>query len=119
MDIMFENDRCCAENTATTMNATANFDSSMGSMNMEWNGYMGGMPNACCQMPTCAPTMCPPIYECPQERVCHRTINYEVPHMIPCHTKMINHHVYHHSYTPCYSYSEQDEVTNVYGNRCC
>ena len=76
---MFENDRCCAENTATTMNATANFDSSMGSMNMEWNGYMGGMPNACCQMPTCAPTMCPPIYECPQERVIHREFVHEVP----------------------------------------
>lgn len=118
---MFENDRCC--NEAANMNATANFDATMmgGTMNMDFNmNAMNQMPyGSCCPMPNCAPTMCPPVYECPQERVCHRTINYEVPHMIPCHTRMINHHVYHHSYTPCYSYSEEDEYSNVYGNRCC
>lgn len=115
---MFESDRCCGEATAN-MNATPNFDSTMGmagtmNFNMNANAY-----GACCPMPNVAPTMCPPIYECPQERVCHRTINYEVPHMIPCHTRMVNHHVYHHTYTPCYSYSEEDEYSNVYGNRCC
>lgn len=118
---MFESDRCCGDNTAS-MNATANFDTTMGmsGMSMDFNmNTMNTMPyGSCCPMPSCT-TMCPPVYECPQERVCHRTINYEVPHMIPCHTKMINHHVYHHSYTPCYSYSEEDEYSNVYGNRCC
>ncbi len=117
---MFENDRCC--NNAVNMDATANFDTTMmgGNMNMDFNmNVMNSMPYGSCPMPNCAPTMCPPVYECPQERVCHRTINYEVPHMIPCHTRMINHHVYHHSYTPCYSYSEEDEYSNVYGNRCC
>ncbi len=63
--------------------------------------------------------MCQPIYECPQVQCCHRVINYEVPHIIPCHTKMINHHVYKHTYQPCYSYSEEDETSEVYEPRCC
>ncbi len=113
---MFNKERCCSENK---MNATANFEGM--EMNMNMDASMMQMPNCCpsCPMDPCMPTMCPPIYECPQERVCHRTINYEVPHMIPCHTRMINHHVYHHSYTPCFSYSEEDEYSNVYQNRCC
>ncbi len=115
MVVMFKKDRC-----GESMQATANFNE-MESMNMNMDfSYMNNMPmNNCCSMNPCMTEMCPPVYECPQERVCHRTINYEVPHMIPCHTRMINHHVYHHSYTPCYSYSEEDEYSNVYGNRCC
>ncbi len=113
---MFKKERC-----GESLNQNAMFEG-METMNMNMDmGFSScGMPmNNCCGMDMCAPNMCPPVYECPQERVCHRTINYEVPHMIPCHTRMINHHVYHHSYTPCYSYSEEDEYSNVYGNRCC
>lgn len=25
--------------------------------------------------------VCPPVYECPEERVCHRYICHEVPHV--------------------------------------
>ena len=64
-------------------------------------------------------TMCPPICECPQNQVCHRVMNYTVPHIIPMHTTMVNHHIYNHTYTPMYSYSEVDEVENIYQNRCC
>lgn len=109
---MFKNERCGGE--SVNMNAT--MDSNTMNMNMDFASMSQGN---CCPMDPCMSQMCPPIFECPQERVCHRTINYEVPHMIPCHTRMINHHVYHHSYTPCYSYSEEDEYSNVYGNRCC
>lgn len=63
--------------------------------------------------------MCPPIHECPQERVCHRYICYEVPHIIPCNTRVINHHVYRHTYTPCYSTCEENVVSNVYDRNCC
>ncbi len=73
-------------------------------------------------MMTCCPSqtmMCPPIYECPQVKCCHRVINYEVPHIIPCHTKTINHHVYRHTYQPCFSYSEEDESSEIYEPRCC
>lgn len=58
--------------------------------------------------------MCPPVYECPTERVCERIIVHEVPHVVPINTKMINHHVYRHTFTPCYTYSECDTCENVY-----
>ncbi len=69
--------------------------------------------------PCCPPCCCEPIYECPRERVCHKYTNYEVPHIIPCNTKVINHHVYKHTYTPTYSCCEENVVSNVYDNRCC
>ncbi len=76
------------------------------------------MPMNCC--PSQAPVCCNPIYECPQEKVCQKVINYEVPHILPCHTRIINHHVYRHTYTPTYSSCEENVVSNVYdGNSCC
>ena len=75
-----------------------------------------------CMMPSCPPSCacsCPPVCECPQNQVCHRVLNYNVPHIIPMHTTVVNHHIYNHTYTPVYSYSEVDEVENVYQNRCC
>ena len=73
-------------------------------------------------MPPCPPPCdcsCPPVCECPQNQVCHRVLNYNVPHIIPMHTTVVNHHIYNHTYTPVYSYSEVDEVENIYQNRCC
>lgn len=63
--------------------------------------------------------MCPPIHECPQERVCHRYMCYEVPHIMPCNTRIINHHIYRHTYTPCYTTCEEDVVSNIYDRNCC
>ena len=78
---------------------------------------MGCMPN---MMGDALPgVVCPPIYECPQETVCHRYICHEVPHIIPCNTRIINHHIYRHSYMPMYSCCEENEVQNVYERRCC
>lgn len=57
---------------------------------------------------------CPPVYECPVERVCERVIMHEVPHVVPINTKIINHHVYRHTFTPCYTMSECDTCENVY-----
>lgn len=70
----------------------------------------------------CMPTqqmVCPPVQECPQERVCHRYLCYEVPHVIPCNTRVVNHHIYRHTYTPCYTTCEENVVSNVYDNKCC
>lgn len=58
--------------------------------------------------------MIPPVYECPQERVCNREFMHEVPHIVPINTRVINHHVYRHSYTPCYTCCEENVVSNVY-----
>ena len=80
-----------------------------------------GMDIGCCQeMPMQSQTMmCPPIQECPQERVCHRYMCYEVPHIMPCNTRIINHHVYRHTYTPCFTTCEENVVSNVYDRKCC
>lgn len=72
-----------------------------------------GMMMGCCEG-----NMCPPVMECPQERVCHRQMCYEVPHIIPINTRIINHHVYRHTYQPMYTCTMEDEVSNVYDNKC-
>ena len=63
--------------------------------------------------------MCPPIMECPRERCCHRYICHEVPHIIPCNTRIVNHHIYRHTYTPQYTCCEENEYSNVYEPKCC
>ena len=76
--------------------------------NMDSQMMMGmnmAMPDGCA---------CPPVYECPQERVCERYIVHEVPHVMPINTKIVNHHIYRHTYTPCYTMSECDTCENVY-----
>lgn len=73
----------------------------------------------CCQEMCGCPMTCQPIYECPQERVCHRYINYEVPHIMPCNTRIVNHHVYRHTFTPMNTCCEENVVSNVYDGRCC
>lgn len=55
-----------------------------------------------------------PVYECPQERECHRQIVIEVPHVVPVNTKIINHYIYHHSYSPCYTCTECNTCESIY-----
>lgn len=54
-----------------------------------------------------------PIYECPTERVIHREFIHEVPHICPVNTRIVNHHIYKHTYSPCYTCQEENEVCNV------
>ncbi len=103
--------------TSVFPEATDNSSMNMNNMNMEMGMDMPMMGMGCC--PSNQTMMCPPVMECPQVRCCHRVINYEVPHIVPCHTKMINHHIYRHTYQPCYSYSEEDESSEIYGPNCC
>ena len=60
-----------------------------------------------------------PISEAVQEKCIHRTIVHEVPHVCPIHTRIINHHVYRHTYRPEYSCSEENTVSNVQCGSCC
>lgn len=62
---------------------------------------------------------CSPISEAPQVKCVHRTIVHEVPHVCPIKTRIINHHVYKHTYRPEYSCSEENTVTNVQCGSCC
>ena len=54
-----------------------------------------------------------------QERVIHRTFVHEVPHTCPIHTKIVNHHVYKHTYRPVYTCSEENVCSNVQCGSCC
>ena len=95
---------------------TKGYESNM-NMNMGGNSCMYNDPG---MMAT--PMMgCPqaPIYECPQERVCHRYVCYEVPHIQPCNTRIITHHIYKHTFNPVYTCCEENVCENVFEPRCC
>ena len=77
----------------------------------EESQVMGDDMKNCC-------TPCAPVMECPQERVCHQQMCYDVKHIVPINTRIINHHIYRHFYEPVYTCTTQDEVCNVYENKC-
>ena len=54
-----------------------------------------------------------------QERVINRTFVHEVPHTYPIHTRIINHHIYKHTYRPVYTCSEENVCSNVECGSCC
>ncbi len=60
-----------------------------------------------------------PIMEQGQERVVHRTFEHIVPHVCPIRTKIINHHIYKHTYRPQYSCCEENVCENVQCGSCC
>ena len=59
-----------------------------------------------------------PNTTCPRERVVHRTFVHEVPHTCPVHTRIVNHHVYRHTYRPVYTCSEENVCSNVQCGSC-
>ena len=73
---------------------------------------MGMMPN---YQSSCAQPMVEPM----QERVVNCTIMHEVPHVCPIRTRIVNHHVYRHTYRPEYSCCEENVVSNVNEGSCC
>ena len=59
-----------------------NFENGMNNWdNYTVDGSMGQGAWCSGQMPTSMPVA--PVYECPEERVCHRYICYDVPHACP------------------------------------
>jgi len=60
-----------------------------------------------------------PMIETPQERVVHRNFVHEVPHVCPINTKIVNHHIYRHTYQPRYTCCEENVVTNEQCGSCC
>ena len=109
---MFNNKRCYDKSYNMKEEYPEAVDNNANMMNYD-------MYNASMCQPMECPTMCPPIMECPRERCCHRYICHEVPHVIPCNTRIINHHVYRHTYTPQYTCCEENEYSNVYEPKCC
>jgi len=111
------NNRNC-ENVQAEGYMNAEYTKDM-SYNMGYGYDMSYCPSNQMMGETMPGVVCPPVYECPRETVCHRYICHEVPHIMPCNTRIINHHIYRHTYTPTYSCCEENEVENVYERRCC
>ena len=83
------------------MNVNNNFDGNM----VQSVGMLGGFNR--------------PLIEPMQERCVHRTIMHEVPHVCPIRTRIINHHIYKHTYRPDYSCCEENVVSNINQGSCC
>ena len=88
-------------NFNTNNNTNNNYD-----MNMTDNDMMKG-------------AMQGPIIEPGRERVIQRNIVHEVKHVCPMNTKIINNHIFKHTYTPHYTCCEENTVTNVQCGSCC
>ena len=53
------------------------------------------------------------------QRVVNRTFVHEVPHVCPIHTRVINHHIFKHTYHPQYTCSFENVCSNVQCGSCC
>ncbi len=77
----------------------------------------------CCEPIVGATEMCgtvlPQVCEPMNERQIHRCIVHEVPHVCPINTRIINHHIYKHTYCPCYTCCEENVVSNIQEGSCC
>lgn len=114
---MFE--RNCCGNRQNEFNTTFNADT----MNVDVDMDFAAMP-AMNNMQMMGGQMIPgttqsPIIEAGQERQVHRTILHEVPHVCPIRTRVINHHVFRHTYQPSYSCCEENTCTNIQCGSCC
>lgn len=103
---MFKDNRCYEDEV--NINIDMNDNNFMkNDMNMNYNNMNYGG------------SMCSPIMEAPCERVCHREICHNVEHIQPINTRIINHHIYHHTFKPCYTCCEENEVCNIYDQNPC
>jgi len=60
-----------------------------------------------------------PVIEPMRERVINRTIVHEVPHVCPTRTRIINNHVFKHTFRQTHSCCSEDKVTNIQCGSCC
>lgn len=95
------------QNFNTNENMNANMNTNMNTNMM--GGFGMGPVN----------TVSPPIIEQGTERVVNRTFVHEVPHICPVNTRIINNHVYKHTYQPRYTCCEENRVCNVQCGSCC
>lgn len=81
--------------------------------------------NGCCNNENkCCPTVCEekccedPVYEAPVEKCIRKDFVHEIVHVCPVHTRIVNNHIYKHTYVPEYTCSEENVCTNVDDNCC-
>lgn len=82
---------------------------------------MGQMGMPMTSMDCCPPVTCSqgPIMEPPRERCVQRNICHDVRHVCPINTRIINNHIFRHTYEPQYTCCEQNVVSNVSCGSCC
>ena len=91
----------------TNQNVNANMND-----NMNYN-MMGGVST-----PMMGSVMSP-VIEPGRERIVNRTFVHEVPHVCPINTRIINNHIYRHTYQPRYTCCEENVVTQQQCGSCC
>ena len=79
-------------------------------VNMNMNDFDNGMSMG---------TVSGPIIEPGRERVVQRNIVHEVRHICPINTRIINNHIFKHTYQPHYTCCEENVCTNVQCGSCC
>ena len=80
-------------------------------------GCMWQDNNKCC--PTISEQKCceDPVYEAPIEKCIQKDYIHEIMHVCPIHTRVVNNHIYKHTYVPEYTCSEENICTN-YDDNC-
>ena len=95
------------ENNGNNMNDNMNMNyNEMGGYDMQMSSPMMG-------------SVMSPIVEPGRERVVNRTFVHEVPHICPMNTRIINNHIYRHTYQPRYTCCEENVVTQEQCGSCC
>ena len=104
------NDRLRQEDIDININnSNQNVNTNMND-NMNYNYQMGGMTMGYVMSPIVQPG---------RERVINRTFVHELPHVCHINTRIINNHVYKHTYQPRYTCCEENTCTNVQCGSCC
>ncbi len=88
------------------------------------NNFWGqnNMMDGCCQSQNMDMNMCDnerEIVEPMVNKCIEREFVHEVPHICPINTHIINKHIYNHTYTPCYTCTEENQVINNDCGNCC
>ena len=112
---MFYNDEMLRrdEMDINITNQNVNVNDNMNYNYNEMEGY---------EMPMNVPmmgNMMSPIIEPGRERIVNRTFVHEVPHVCPINTRIINNHIYRHTYQPRYTCCEENVVTQQQCGSCC
>ena len=93
-----------ADNMTNDIDVDVDINGMNTNMNMDMN--MNTCPNR-------------PIIEPMRERCVNRTFVHEVPHVCPINTRIINNHIYRHTYQPRYTCCEENVVTQEQCGSCC
>lgn len=104
---MFFNDRCRddVDINITNQNVNTNMNDNFAFTGMQEQPMMGSVMS--------------PVVEQGRERIVNRTFVHEVPHICPINTRIINNHIFRHTYQPRYTCCEENVVTNEQCGSCC